>query len=83
MCTSAGNGWRFSNESGLTFAAMATGQIGTERIGSARLFEAFVDVDASGSFSEETLEAEALAINTLGVADTIEIAFTVSRHVDL
>ena len=81
--TSTGSeGW-FANKSGLAFAPVTTGQIGTQRIGSARLLEALVDIDASGSFGDESLEAEALSIHALGVADTVEIAFAVGRHVHL
>ena len=45
--TSTGSeGW-FANKSGLAFAPVTAGQIGTKRIGSARLLEALVDIDAS------------------------------------
>jgi len=75
-------GW-FANKSGLAFAPVTAGQIGTKRIGSARLLEALVDINASGSFGDESLEAEALSVHALGVADTVEIAFAVGRHVHL
>ena len=81
--TSTGSeGW-FANKSGLAFAPVTAGQIGTKRIGSARLLEALVDINASGSFGDESLEAEALSVHALGVADTVEIAFAVGCHVNL
>ena len=81
--TSAGSeGW-FADKSGLTFAPVATSQIGTQRIGSTRLFEALVDIDTSGSFGDKSLEAEALSVHAFGVADAVEIAFAVGRHIHL
>lgn len=81
--SSAGGEWRFADKSGLAFAPVATGQISTQRIGSARLLEALVNINASGSFGNESLEAEALSVDTLGVADTVKIAFAVGRYVHL
>lgn len=81
--SSAGSeGW-FADKSGLAFAPVATSQIGTQRIGSTRLFEALVDIDTSGSFGDKSLEAEALSVHALGVADAVEIAFAVGRHIHL
>jgi hypothetical protein len=55
---------------------MTAGQIGANRVGSARRFGAFVDIDASGSFRLETVAAETLTVQAFGVVDAIEIAFT-------
>lgn len=55
---------------------MTAGQIGADRIGSAGRFSAFVDIDASGARRLETVAAETLTVQALGVVDTIEIAFT-------
>lgn len=62
---------------------MAAGQVVTDRIGPARLFQTFVDIDASGSLRFETVAAETLAVQALGVVNAIEIAFAVGCHVHL
>jgi hypothetical protein len=68
--------WGFADETGFAFATMTAGQIGANRVGSARRFGAFVDIDASGSFRLETVAAETLTVQAFGVVDAIEIAFT-------
>ena len=74
---------RFADKAGLAFAAMAAGQIGAHRVGSARSLEAFVYVDATRTRWSETVPAETLSVAAFGVVDAVEISFTVRSDVHL
>lgn len=62
---------------------MAAGQIGTDRVGSTRRFETFVDINASRTRWLESVAAETLAVQAFGIVDAIEIAFAIGRHIHL
>ncbi len=74
---------RFADKAGLAFATMAADQVGADRVGSARSLEALVDIDASRARRGETVPAETLSVQALGVVDAVEIALAVGRDVHL
>lgn len=76
-----------TNESRLALATIASPSVRADRRGSAGIFEseirALVEIRALGTDGFETVLAEALSLDALGIVDAIEIRLAESRHVGL
>lgn len=74
---------RSANKTRLAFAMVASSSVGADRRRSTRIGKALVEIHAFGTNGFETILAEALSLDALGIVDAIEIRFAESRHIGL
>lgn len=77
------NSRRGAHVSGLTFTMEPTRGVGTHGIGSTRLCQTLVNINAYGSFGVEAVFTKTLAFGTLRVGGAIEVRFAQNRYVNL
>lgn len=74
---------RGTNETRLAFAVITTPRVGADRCRPTRIRKTLVNVHALGSNGFESVLAEALLFDALGVVHAIEVRFAERGHLGL